>query len=465
MVREPPVQRRRRRRDVGARGRAVGRARASSWCSARSASGSSRVPATSTTDRRASASRIARRGELVRRVPPSVFWPRPTVASVARAAGAARRAAGRRRARAALARRRRRVRRAPQDDAERGASGSGVDPGRADDLLTEAGIDPRARAERLSLAEFARIAEAAAVTRVAAIGRRGTRPRSSTSSCACSARARTATTSSRAWCVPLSLADARDRDARPQKLDVVRRRVRDRAVRGPGRGRHEPRARRGARASARRARPMPAAPRSRIDEADPGRGGARRRERRRGRDAPRAERAVGRAAWIATRSLTIGERIGSDVPAMLAGRPGADARARRADRAGPTSLHDVVGRRAVRLPDALARRVPVVGRGRRRAPGPDPGAPDRRGRDRATSSCSGTLLFNDLEEPVVAPAPRDRRGEAAPARGGRARRRHERERVRRSVARSARAHGLTARPAGRRPVPGLLRRRRGPPAG
>ena len=36
----------------------------------------------------------------------------------------------------------------------------GVDPGRADDLLTEAGIDPRARAEQLSLAEFARIAEA-----------------------------------------------------------------------------------------------------------------------------------------------------------------------------------------------------------------------------------------------------------------------------------------------------------------
>ncbi len=36
----------------------------------------------------------------------------------------------------------------------------GVDPGRADDLLTEAAIDPRARAEQLSLAEFARIAEA-----------------------------------------------------------------------------------------------------------------------------------------------------------------------------------------------------------------------------------------------------------------------------------------------------------------
>ena len=36
----------------------------------------------------------------------------------------------------------------------------GVDPGRADDLLREQGIDPRARAEQLSLAEFARIAEA-----------------------------------------------------------------------------------------------------------------------------------------------------------------------------------------------------------------------------------------------------------------------------------------------------------------
>jgi 16S rRNA A1518/A1519 N6-dimethyltransferase RsmA/KsgA/DIM1 with predicted DNA glycosylase/AP lyase activity len=36
----------------------------------------------------------------------------------------------------------------------------GVDPGRADDLHTEAAIDPRARAEQLSLAEFARITEA-----------------------------------------------------------------------------------------------------------------------------------------------------------------------------------------------------------------------------------------------------------------------------------------------------------------
>ena len=36
----------------------------------------------------------------------------------------------------------------------------GLDPGRADDLLTDTGIDPRARAEQLALDEFARIAEA-----------------------------------------------------------------------------------------------------------------------------------------------------------------------------------------------------------------------------------------------------------------------------------------------------------------
>jgi 16S rRNA A1518/A1519 N6-dimethyltransferase RsmA/KsgA/DIM1 with predicted DNA glycosylase/AP lyase activity len=35
-----------------------------------------------------------------------------------------------------------------------------VDPGRADDLLRRIAIDPRARAERLSLEEFATIAEA-----------------------------------------------------------------------------------------------------------------------------------------------------------------------------------------------------------------------------------------------------------------------------------------------------------------
>jgi 16S rRNA A1518/A1519 N6-dimethyltransferase RsmA/KsgA/DIM1 with predicted DNA glycosylase/AP lyase activity len=35
-----------------------------------------------------------------------------------------------------------------------------VDPGRADDLLRTSGIDPRARAETLSLEDFARIAEA-----------------------------------------------------------------------------------------------------------------------------------------------------------------------------------------------------------------------------------------------------------------------------------------------------------------
>ena len=35
----------------------------------------------------------------------------------------------------------------------------GVDPGRADDLLRERGIEPRARAERLSLQDFSSIAE------------------------------------------------------------------------------------------------------------------------------------------------------------------------------------------------------------------------------------------------------------------------------------------------------------------
>jgi 16S rRNA (adenine1518-N6/adenine1519-N6)-dimethyltransferase len=98
-------------------------------------------------------------GELVRRVAPSVFWPRPKVASVVV--------------------RLERLARPPVDvDAEtlwrvvdagfaerRKTMRSavirlGVDPGRADDLLREQAIDPRARAERLSLQDFARIAEA-----------------------------------------------------------------------------------------------------------------------------------------------------------------------------------------------------------------------------------------------------------------------------------------------------------------
>ena len=98
-------------------------------------------------------------GELVRRVPPSVFWPRPRVASVVvrleRLAeppvgvepGRLWRVVG-----AGFAERRKTIRSA--------VVRLGVDPGRADDLLTEAAIDPRARAEQLSLDEFARIAEA-----------------------------------------------------------------------------------------------------------------------------------------------------------------------------------------------------------------------------------------------------------------------------------------------------------------
>jgi 16S rRNA (adenine1518-N6/adenine1519-N6)-dimethyltransferase len=98
-------------------------------------------------------------GELVRGVPPSVFWPRPRVASVVvqlerlsePPVGVE---PGRlwRVVRAGFAERRKTMRSA--------VVRLGVDPGRADDLLTEAAIDPRARAERLSLAEFARIAEA-----------------------------------------------------------------------------------------------------------------------------------------------------------------------------------------------------------------------------------------------------------------------------------------------------------------
>ena len=98
-------------------------------------------------------------GELVRRVPPSVFWPRPRVASVVvRLERLAEPPVGVEPGRlwrvvdAGFAERRKTIRSA--------VVRLGVDPGRADDLLTEAGIDPRARAEQLSLAEFARIAEA-----------------------------------------------------------------------------------------------------------------------------------------------------------------------------------------------------------------------------------------------------------------------------------------------------------------
>jgi 16S rRNA (adenine1518-N6/adenine1519-N6)-dimethyltransferase len=96
--------------------------------------------------------------EVTRRVPPSVFWPRPKVASVVvRLERSASPPVDVEPARlwrvvdAGFAERRKTMRSA--------VVRLGVDPGRADDLLREQGIDPRARAERLSLAQFARIAE------------------------------------------------------------------------------------------------------------------------------------------------------------------------------------------------------------------------------------------------------------------------------------------------------------------
>lgn len=99
------------------------------------------------------------RGELIRRVPPSVFWPRPLVASVVVQLERLERPAVDvepeplwRVVDAGFAERRKSIRSA--------VVRLGVDPGRADDLLRQVGIDPRARAERLSLEEFAAIAEA-----------------------------------------------------------------------------------------------------------------------------------------------------------------------------------------------------------------------------------------------------------------------------------------------------------------
>jgi 16S rRNA (adenine1518-N6/adenine1519-N6)-dimethyltransferase len=98
-------------------------------------------------------------GELTRRVAPSVFWPRPKVGSVVaclerRGSPPVRMEPQRlwRVVDAGFAERRKTIRSA--------VVRLGVNPGRAEDLLREHGIDPRARAERLSLAEFARIAEA-----------------------------------------------------------------------------------------------------------------------------------------------------------------------------------------------------------------------------------------------------------------------------------------------------------------
>ncbi len=98
-------------------------------------------------------------GELVRRVAPSVFWPRPKVASVvvrldrlARPPVDVDPASLWRAVDAGFAERRKTMRSA--------VIRLGVDPGRADDLLRSSAVDPRARAERLSLQDFARIAEA-----------------------------------------------------------------------------------------------------------------------------------------------------------------------------------------------------------------------------------------------------------------------------------------------------------------
>jgi 16S rRNA (adenine1518-N6/adenine1519-N6)-dimethyltransferase len=97
--------------------------------------------------------------ELTRRVPPTVFWPRPKVASVVvrleRLASPPVEVEPDRLWRVVdtgFAERRKTMRSA--------VVRLGVDPGRADGLLRGQGIDPRSRAEQLSLREFARIAEA-----------------------------------------------------------------------------------------------------------------------------------------------------------------------------------------------------------------------------------------------------------------------------------------------------------------
>jgi 16S rRNA (adenine1518-N6/adenine1519-N6)-dimethyltransferase len=98
-------------------------------------------------------------GTLVRRVPPSVFWPRPKVESVIvrlvrRGEPAVAVAEDRLWAvvDAGFAERRKTMRNALRR--------LGVEGGDADELLAAAGVDPSARAETLSLEEFARIAEA-----------------------------------------------------------------------------------------------------------------------------------------------------------------------------------------------------------------------------------------------------------------------------------------------------------------
>jgi 16S rRNA (adenine1518-N6/adenine1519-N6)-dimethyltransferase len=98
-------------------------------------------------------------GTVVRRVPPSVFWPRPKVESVIvrltrREEPPVAVDEGRLWAvvDAGFAERRKTMRNALRR--------LGVDGEVADDLLAGVGVDPSARAETLSLEEFARIAEA-----------------------------------------------------------------------------------------------------------------------------------------------------------------------------------------------------------------------------------------------------------------------------------------------------------------
>jgi len=99
------------------------------------------------------------RGELVRPVPPEVFWPRPKVGSVVVRLTRRERplvdvdeTALWRVVDIAFAERRKTMRNAVRR--------LGITPGEADRILKSAGIDPASRPEQLGVAEFARIVEA-----------------------------------------------------------------------------------------------------------------------------------------------------------------------------------------------------------------------------------------------------------------------------------------------------------------
>ncbi len=101
-------------------------------------------------------------GSLVRRVPPTVFWPRPNVESVVlrlerrgRPAVEVGEASLWRVVEAGFAERRKTMRSALRR--------AGIEPEAVGAVLASAGIDPSARAEDLSLEDFARLANAAAV--------------------------------------------------------------------------------------------------------------------------------------------------------------------------------------------------------------------------------------------------------------------------------------------------------------